>query len=606
MKPARLEKQRGKAVNECPPKHTLDEPLPPCPEGSRAPCTCATERTYAQLEASEARARQEAAEAERLLARRTAELVRSKQETEDQYENLRRISDAMPDGVYITDENYDIQYANARFQAELGDYHGRKCYAYFYQRTSPCPWCRNRDVLSGRTIRSEFHSEEKQRIYDVIATPIRLVSSGRTGKLQIFRDITERKQIEKDLRLARDQLEGRVRERTVELEETGRRLQAVLQQMPAGVVLAEAPSGRLILANEKMEAILRRPFIPARDFAHYAAYGGCHADGRPYEPEEWPLARSILHGETVIGEEIEIERGDATRGVIRVSSAPIRDAKGKVKSAVAVFDDITELRQTEVARSAAELELSEQRALSLHGDRLRSLGQMAAGIAHELNQPLTGVRALAEQNLIGLREGWDLDREALAQELSMIVQQADRMDHVIEHVRMFAREAGRPETQRIDVSEVAASALDLVRAQFAAHGLALELRTAENLPRVLANPFSLEEVLLNLVTNARYAVEERLTAEPHADTRIILRTGLDPAGGERPVRIEVIDFGAGMSRAVLERALEPFFTTRGPGEGTGLGLSVCKGLLDDVGGSLHIESMPGVGTTVTISLPAAE
>ncbi|HYN90010.1 MAG TPA: GAF domain-containing protein [Ardenticatenaceae bacterium] len=126
-------------------------------------------------------------------------------------------------------------------------------------------------------------------------------------------------------------------------------LEAVLRQLPLGVIIAEAPSGKLILANEQMEQIWRQPFRPAVDVGEYDQYPGFHLDGRPYRPEEWPLARSITTGEVVSGEEISIGRGDGTRGIIRVNSVPIRDRDGRITAGVVTFEDITERRRTQAA-----------------------------------------------------------------------------------------------------------------------------------------------------------------------------------------------------------------------------------------------------------------
>jgi hypothetical protein len=114
-------------------------------------------------------------------------------------------------------------------------------------------------------------------------------------------------------------------------------LGAVLRHMPAGVVIAQAPSGRLLMGNEQVSRIWRLPFFPARVIEQYRKYTGFHPDGRSYEPHEWPLARSITHGEVVVAEKIEFQRGDGTRGVMSLSSAPVRGATGGIVAGVAVF-----------------------------------------------------------------------------------------------------------------------------------------------------------------------------------------------------------------------------------------------------------------------------
>ncbi|HZE07847.1 MAG TPA: PAS domain S-box protein, partial [Gemmatimonadaceae bacterium] len=124
---------------------------------------------------------------------------------------------------------------------------------------------------------------------------------------------------------------------------------SVQQQMPVGVAVAEIPSGRLVSVNAQMTAIFRKPFNPAPDLKSYHDWTGFHEDGRPYSSLEWPLARTVLTSEPVAAEEIRIERGDDTEGFVRVSSAPIKDADGKIIAAVAIVVDVTDQRKAETA-----------------------------------------------------------------------------------------------------------------------------------------------------------------------------------------------------------------------------------------------------------------
>ena len=171
--------------------------------------------------------------------------------------------------------------------------------------------------------------------------------------------------------------------------------------------------------------------------------------------------------------------------------------------------DITGRRRAEERPMEAEQQLEKQRVLTLNADRLRSLGEMAAGMAHELSQPLVGIRGIAEHVLIGLTRGWSLPHEKISEKLKLIVDQADRMEHIIQHVRIFAREAGRPEVHLVHINDVVKSSLELLEAELRGHGLEVECRLAGDVPQVMANPFSLEQVMLNLLTNARDAIEAR-------------------------------------------------------------------------------------------------
>jgi PAS domain S-box-containing protein len=125
------------------------------------------------------------------------------------------------------------------------------------------------------------------------------------------------------------------------------RLAAVVRQMPAGVVIAEAPSGRILLGNHQLERILLHPVMRSQSDTGYDAWKGFRADGRPLQPDEWPLTRAIRYGETVTGEEIEYERGDGSRIWLRIHASPIRDAHGRVVAGVAIFDDIEEEKRAE-------------------------------------------------------------------------------------------------------------------------------------------------------------------------------------------------------------------------------------------------------------------
>lgn len=152
--------------------------------------------------------------------------------------------------------------------------------------------------------------------------------------VNIFHDITEHK-------LREAEREGLLRR--IELEHG--LLETVLRQMPAGVIIAEAPSGKLVLGNQQVEAIWRHPFLASAEIGESTAYEGFHADGGPYAPAEWPLARAITHGEVVTGEEIRIRRGDGTAGTIEVDASPIHDPSGAVVAGVVAFHDVTERKR---------------------------------------------------------------------------------------------------------------------------------------------------------------------------------------------------------------------------------------------------------------------
>jgi len=271
----------------------------------------------------------------------------------------------------------------------------------------------------------------------------------------------------------------------------------------------------------------------------------------------------------------------------------------------AIIRDITQ-RKAEEARRLADQELERQRVLSMRSDRLRSLGEMAAGIAHELNQPLVGVRGMAEHLLISIDRGWEFTEEKVRDKAKTIVEQADRMVHIIEHIRLFARESGKPEVRPVNVNNVVRSSMGMLATQFRSCGIELKCELVEELPVILVNPFSLEEVIINLLINARDAVEEQMESDVASAPRVLLRTLLHQANSEKQVKIEITDSGVGIPDDILDKVFDPFFTTKDPGRGTGLGLSISKSIVESFGGTMSIQSTPGSGTAATISLPVAQ
>ncbi len=255
-------------------------------------------------------------------------------------------------------------------------------------------------------------------------------------------------------------------------------------------------------------------------------------------------------------------------------------------------------------RKEVENELEAQRTLRMRSDRLRSLGEMAAGIAHELNQPLLGVRGLAELILMSMGNDQKPMSEQNRKNVGRIVEQADRMVHIINHVRMFAREAGKTDTSRVDLNEVVRSGVGLLAAQLKSHGLHLEQEMAPCPLPVQVNPYSIEEVILNLLNNSRDALEKKLLQPPPGYIPTVwVSTELHRKGASPVVRLTIRDNGTGIPDSIAEKIFDPFFTTKDPDKGTGLGLSICKSIIEEFDGHIQFESTEGMSSVFKIDFP---
>ncbi|HEV8672973.1 MAG TPA: GAF domain-containing protein [Methylomirabilota bacterium] len=368
------------------------------------------------------------------------------------------------------------------------------------------------------------------------------------------------------------------------------RLDTVLRQMPAGVVIAEAPSGRLILGNAQVEEIWRAAFTPASELEDWVRYLGFHPDGRPYRPEEWPLARSIRAGEVVTGEEIEFVRGDGSRGTMRVSAAPIRDAEGKIVAGACTFYDVTE--QKRAAAEREQLLAGEQAARAEAEAANRAKDEFLAMLGHELRNPLSAITSAASV----LRRGSG-DRELVNRLQAIIERQTQQLGRLVDDLLDVARlGSGKVALQRgpLDLKEVAERALAAFAqaGRTAAHDVGL---VGESVV-VNGDPMRLEQVVANLLDNA-------LKYTPAGG---YIRVTVGPEGDEAVLRVQ--DTGAGIPAEMLPRIFDLFVQAGPPVDrtqgGLGLGLTLTRRLVELHGGGIIAASRgPGQGSEFVVRLP---
>jgi two-component system, NtrC family, sensor kinase len=304
-----------------------------------------------------------------------------------------------------------------------------------------------------------------------------------------------------------------------------------------------------------------------------------------------------------VGEERAIEalRVGATDYVMKDHLARLVSA---VQRARHELNSRLERDRLKAEAAEASRKLEEQRVQAVYAGRLRSLGEMAAGIAHELNQPLLGIRGLAEHLLIGAERGWNFSDEKIRTKVQMIVDQTDRMTYIVEHVRTFARGGRGGEDMPVQVNKVVQNSLALMGTQIKSRGIRLDCDFGDGLPQVLGNSFSLEEVVVNLVNNARDALEENIGRGLQSDPAVIkVRTCHEPGPDGGRVKIEVSDNGPGFPPEVQGKIFEPFFTTKPPQKGTGLGLAISRSIVEKFHGAIDLAPGPERGAVATVSLP---
>ena len=276
-----------------------------------------------------------------------------------------------------------------------------------------------------------------------------------------------------------------------------------------------------------------------------------------------------------------------------------KDGKDVIVSTNAHYytDDSGDIMGVEgIARDITGLKMAESQIIQ--SSKLATLGEMATGMAHELNQPLNIIR-MATEILQELSEDGEVPNDVLSDKLGRIVGQVDRASEIINHMRIFGRnDAGKAED--VDLKDALLGAIDLVKEQVRLSGIELISDIPETCRNVSGHRLQLEQVIINLLINARDAINEHEGGG--SGLKQIKVAIIDDASSEK-VRLIVQDTGGGISDEFINRIFEPFFTTKAVGQGTGLGLSISYGIIGEMGGHIEAANVDG-GAKFTIVLPA--
>lgn len=312
---------------------------------------------------------------------------------------------------------------------------------------------------------------------------------------------------------------------------------------------------------------------------------------------EWECdGRNWLFGEPAAGAgrvyDRPLEWGERRRGRLAVRcSFELSESQER-----ALLDETA----SQVARA---LEAQELMAQLLQSARLVSLGEMAAGVAHELNQPLAAISTVAGDVHLRMVEERRVSDGQLKEMMADILGLVRRMSGTISHLRVFSRDTAEDPAMETSLNEVVHGSLKVIGTQLANHGIQVELDLSEHLPAVHGQPFQLEQVFLNLLANGRDALDERGRQDGGLLKKLCVRTRLAD-GSTGGVCAEVEDNGVGIDAGDMGRLFEPFYTTKEAERGTGLGLSISYAIVQNHGGRLSCASRKGEGTVFTVALPA--
>jgi len=531
--------------------------------------------------------------------------VRALRESEEKYSTL--VENSLI-GTY-TDQGGKIRFANKRFAEIYGYSKAELIGVESLKLVHPKDRRLVKEIrakrLSGKDAPSEYESRGLRKDGKIIWVTRRNVQINYKGELAILGnvvDISARKQAEKELQKARNELEQRVKDRTIELSVANKKLRQEVKDRlrieeevkaseekyrllfnndPNPLFMIDYDSGKILDVNYsagqtyqyEREELLEMSFLDLLDVEErervWKELAHPPEDVYVFVPKAWARKKN--------GDHLVIN--------LHARAGKLKDTgNGSAGGALIV-------RTVDITRRL------EQAAKLTQASKLATLGEMATGIAHEINQPLNAIQVGADFLAKMIKRGKEITEEQLLKVSRNISEQVNRSSNIINHLREFGRKSDF-HVYPVDINQPIQDVFTMLGQQLNLRNIEVQLDLDEGLPEIRADKNRLEQIFLNLVTNARDAMEANGAGTPK---RLTISTHQE---GNKVVAI-VSDTGKGMSEQTQKKIFEPFFTTKEAGKGTGLGLSISYNLVKDFSGDIEVESTLHEGTTFRLAFPTS-
>jgi histidine kinase len=472
----------------------------------------------------------------------------------DEYQML---FDLVPCIITVQDKDYKLIRYNWEFAEKFDPQPGDYCYQAYKGLEQKCPVCPvEKTFEDGKSHWSEESGPDKDgrlRHWVVKSCPIRNSKGEIVAVMEMCLDITHRKELEQKLIISE------------------KKYHSIFSNIPNPVFVLDLDSLEILDCNASVETVYActKDDLTGRSFLDM------------FSQEDRDYYAIKLRTSSFLGQAKHKTKDNRTLYVnIRVSPSQFNGQK----VLLVTTSDITKRLETEQQLFQAS--------------KMATLGEMATGVAHELNQPLAVMESASSFLMRKLNKKEKIEGAHLHIMAQKISSNVDRATKIINHLREFGRkkDAG---LEKVRVNELLKRAHELLSQQLRVRGIQVVWQLAEGLPPIMADPGRLEQVFVNLLLNARDAIEEKLSTAiiKKGFEKITLRTSSD----EDKVTVEVADTGNGISKDLLDKVFEPFFTTKGIGKGTGLGLSISYGIIKDCGGNIRVK--PGKGAHFIIEFP---
>ena len=490
------------------------------------------------------------------IGEKQSELNRQK----DEYQNL---FERVPCYITVQDRDYNLINYNQQFAETFNPKPGDKCYNAYKGFGTKCVNCPvEKTFKSGKSCYSEekgYNRNGTDLYWMVVTSPLRDPDGNISATMEMCLDISARKLLEHELR------------------KSEKKYHAIFCNMPNPVFVLDMNTLEILDCNESVKAVYEydKNDIIGKTFMYL------------FTEEEKDQYAFQIKTSSVIDKVRHLNKQGRILFVnIRISPS---EYPGQ-KVFLVTTSDITR-------RLEAEQQL-------IQAGKMATMGEMATGVAHELNQPLSVIKTVSTFFMKKINKNETIADNILFKMLSKIDSNVDRATNIINHMRQFSRKSDL-DFEKVLISDVLGKAFEIFSQQLKVKGIDVVWEAEENLPMIKADPKRLEQVFINLLLNARDAIEERW-GEKHydkGDKKITLGIMSD----EKSVICKICDTGTGIPEGVSDKIFEPFFTTKEVGKGTGLGLSISYGIVKECSGT--IDSAPNnkeQGTCFVLKFPILE
>ncbi|MFO7708269.1 MAG: PAS domain S-box protein, partial [Desulfobacterales bacterium] len=491
----------------------------------------------------------------REIAHKQAEL----NEQRDEYMNL---FDHVPCLITVQDRDFRLLRFNREFAERFAPQPGDHCYRAYKGLDAKCPHCQValtfEDGLPHQGEESGLNKDGSEAHWIFRTSPIRNARGEIVAAMEMSLDITARKLLEEQL--ARSE----------------RKYHQIFNHIPNPVFVLDARTLDIIDYNQSVRTVYGYGAEELIGHSFLELFAEQVTDAYAQQLLQVDVLNQVRH-RTKAGVNIFVN--------IRVSPSeyPGREVL------LVTTSDITQ-------RLEAERKL-------IQAGKMATMGEMATGVAHELNQPLSVIKMASSFFIKKMEKGEPLQDDTLGVMLKKIDGNVDRATRIIDHMRQFARKSDL-RLEKVQLNEILGRSFEIFSQQLRLRDIEVKWELDPDLPRIMADAGRLEQVFINLLINARDAIEEKWAGRaPAAGERLIT---LKTARRDATVVCEVRDTGKGISSALAEKVFELFFTTKEVGKGTGLGLSISYGIIQECGGTIRVEPGPGRGAWFILEFPAAD